>query len=74
MPNFDQTGPRGQGKTGKGLGGCRANMPIENSGDNSFMGGMGRRIRGCFTRGQGQGRCAGGQGQNQNRQRGQGRR
>ena len=72
MRNFDQTGPGGLGQTGKGLGGCRGNVPIENRGDNSFLGGMGRRIRGCFTGGQG--RCSGGQGQGQNRQRGQGRR
>lgn len=74
MPNFDQTGPRGQGQTGKGLGGCRDNAPIDNRGNNSFFGGMGRRIRGCFSQGQMQGRCAGRQGQSQNRQRGQGRR
>ena len=70
MPNFDQTGPTGQGPTGKGLGGCRRNMSTENSVDKSFSGGMGRRSQGSFNKGQG--RCSGGRGQCQgNRKRGQ---
>jgi hypothetical protein len=74
MPNFDQTGPRGQGQTGKGLGRCRSNTNTGNKGDNCFSEGMGRRTRGCFDKGQGLGRCGGRQGQGQSRKRGQGRR
>lgn len=72
MPNFDKKGPRGEGQTGKGLGECRGNMPTENRDDNSCMGGLRGRIRGCFAQSQDRRPCSGSQGQGRNRQRGQG--
>ncbi len=59
MPNFDRTGPRGEGsKTGRGLGKCD---PKKNEDEKNDLQKLGRGIRGFF------GRRGGGRGNRQGR-------
>ena len=54
MPNFDKTGPRGEGpKTGRGLGNCEGTT--KNTDNRPLRKGLGRGVRG---RGRGLGRNA----------------
>lgn len=59
MPNFNGTGPQGQGPTGRRLGNCNANAQPGNPEDNSSFTHAGRPMAGIFGRGQGRGRGLG---------------
>ncbi len=58
MPQFDRTGPQGQGsQTGRGMGKCRDDNDVKN--ENSDQRGFFGRALGLGRRGQGQGQSQG---------------
>ena len=59
MPNYDQTGPRNQKKTGRRGQACQANNPNNTNPNDSLLNGLRRRLRDGTNQQGGQQRQAG---------------